>query len=183
MVGRAPHRLKVEHVHGGAVERRRRHRVETEAIADRGRLRGAALLPAVRPQDTARFLSGAGYCDGDAVKHQPPRGLDRGCADIFIGGCGDPFAEPRRHRHRRVTLRHSTLRLANLTTLPHFSVSAAINLPKLAGVTTIGMPPSSSSFAFSLGSARPALIALLSVSTISFGVFFGAPMPNHAKPS
>src|SRR3974377_1177446 len=183
MIGRAPHRLKVEHVHGGAVERRRRHRVETEAIADRGRLRGAALLPVVPRQDPDRFLFGAGYGDGDAVKPQPPRGLDRGCAEIFIGGCGNPFAEPRRHRHRRVTVRHSTLRLATFTTFPPFSVSAAINLPKLAGVTTIGMPPSSSSFAFSLGSARPPLIALFTVSTISFGVFFGAPMPNHAKPS
>src|SRR6516225_4254408 len=183
MIGRAPHRLKVEHVHGGAVERRRRHRVETEAITDRGRLRGAALLQVVRRQDPDRFLFGAGYGDGDAVKRQPPRGLDRGCAEIFIGGCGDPFAEPRGHRHGKVTVRHSTLRLANFTTLPHFSVSAAINLPKLAGVTTIGTPPSSSSFAFSLGSARPALIALLSLSTISVGVFFGAPMPNQAEPS
>ena len=39
MVGRAPHRLEVEHVHGRAVERRRRHRVEAEAVADRGGLR------------------------------------------------------------------------------------------------------------------------------------------------
>src|SRR3974390_479021 len=90
-----------------------------------------------RRREPDPFLFGAGYGDGDAVKHQPPRGLDRGCAEIFIGGCGDPFAEPRRHRHRSVTVRHSTLTLANFTTLPHFSVSAVINLPKLTGVTTI----------------------------------------------
>ena len=34
-------------------------------------------------------------------------------------------------------------------------------------------------FAFSFGSARPALISLLSLSTISAGVFLGAPMPNQ----
>ena len=39
--------------------------------------------------------------------------------------------------------------------------------------------PTSSSRAFILGSARAVLISLLSLSTISAGVFFGAPMPNQ----
>ena len=38
-------------------------------------------------------------------------------------------------------------------------------------------PPRSASRAFILGSARAALISLLSLSTISAGVFFGAPTP------
>jgi hypothetical protein len=41
----------------------------------------------------------------------------------------------------------------------------------------------SASRAFVLGSARIALISLLSFSTISAGVFFGAPTPNHVVAS
>ena len=74
---------------------------------------------------------------------------------------------------------HSGLMSANLTTLPHFSVSSAMSLPKSAGEPASTVPPRSASRAFILGSARPALISLLSLSTISAGVFFGAPMPNH----
>src|ERR1700719_5127720 len=55
----------------------------------------------------------------------------------------------------------------NLTTLPHFSVSAARNLPNSAGVIGIGSPPRSLIFALSCGSARPAGIAAVSLSMIS----------------
>src|SRR5439155_19488261 len=68
---------------------------------------------------------------------------------------------------------------ANLTTLAHFSVSSAMSLPKSAGEPTSGVPPKSASLAFILGSARPALISLLSMSMISTGVPLGAPMPYH----
>src|SRR5262245_24381868 len=71
----------------------------------------------------------------------------------------------------------SVLAPENLTTLPHFSVSSAISLPKSAGEPASTVPPRSASRAFMLGSARPALISLLSLSTISTGVFFGAPIP------
>ena len=67
---------------------------------------------------------------------------------------------------------------ANLITLAHFSVSSAMNLPKSAGEPASTSPPRSASRALSLGSARPALISLLSLSTISAGVVFGAPMPQ-----
>ena len=44
------------------------------------------------------------------------------------------------------------------------------------------MPPRSASRALILGSARAALISLLSLSMISAGVFLGAPTPNqHAR--
>jgi hypothetical protein len=43
MVCRAPHRLEVEHEHGRAIERRCRHGIKAETIADRRRLRGTAL--------------------------------------------------------------------------------------------------------------------------------------------
>ena len=69
--------------------------------------------------------------------------------------------------------------LAALIILAHFSVSSAMSLPNSAGVIGIGAPPSSASRALILGSASSALISPLSLSTISAGVFFGAPIPNH----
>src|SRR5262245_9756206 len=72
---------------------------------------------------------------------------------------------------------HSRLMPANLTTLPHFSVSAATKLPKSAGEPAITVPPISASRALSWESARAALIWLLSLLTISAGVPVGAPMP------
>src|SRR6266566_5885172 len=62
---------------------------------------------------------------------------------------------------------HSGLMSANLITLPHFSVSSVTSLPKSAGEPTSTVPPRSASRAFSFGSARPALISLLSLSMIS----------------
>ena len=46
-----------------------------------------------------------------------------------------------------------------------------------AGVIDIGKAPKSASRAFILGSARAALISLLSLSMISVGVLLGAPIP------
>jgi len=64
-------------------------------------------------------------------------------------------------------------------TLPHFSVSSAISLPKSAAVVDIGFTPKSANRVINLGSARLALISLLSVLTIAAGVFFGAPTPYY----
>src|SRR5437660_2075392 len=72
---------------------------------------------------------------------------------------------------------YSALMPADLITLPHFSVSSAMSLPKSAGENASTSPPRSATRAFIVGSARPALISLLSLSTISAGVAFGAPMP------
>ena len=73
----------------------------------------------------------------------------------------------------------SALMLRARITLPHFSVSSAIILPKSAGESASTSPPRSARRALILGSARPALISLLSFSTISAGVAFGA--PNQAR--
>src|SRR5262245_61321624 len=78
---------------------------------------------------------------------------------------------------------HSALMPANLITLAHFSVSSAMSLPKSAGEPAITVPPSSAIRALILGSARAALISLLSRLTISAGVFVGAPTPNQALDS
>src|SRR5262249_58568934 len=72
---------------------------------------------------------------------------------------------------------HSGLMPANFTTLPHFSVSAAMKLPKSEGEPAITVPPRSASRALSWGSARAALISLLSLLTISAGVPLGPPTP------
>ena len=74
---------------------------------------------------------------------------------------------------------HSGLMLAARITLAHFSVSSAMSLPKSAGEPASTVPPRSASRALILGSARPALISLLSLSMISAGVFLGAPTPYH----
>src|SRR5262249_58285514 len=76
-------------------------------------------------------------------------------------------------------LLHSGLMLAARITLPHFSVSSAMSLPKSAGEPTSGVLPRSASRALILESARAALISLLSLSTISAGVALGAPTPNQ----
>src|SRR5262249_42503870 len=62
---------------------------------------------------------------------------------------------------------HSGLMLAARITLPHFSISSATSLPSSAGVATNGIPPRSARRALILGSARPALISLFSLSITS----------------
>src|ERR1700746_3420287 len=73
----------------------------------------------------------------------------------------------------------SSLAPDNFTTLPHFSVSSTISLPKSLGEPRSAMPPRSVSCTFIFGSATPALISLLSLSMISTGVALGAPTPNQ----
>src|SRR5580704_1026143 len=77
---------------------------------------------------------------------------------------------------RRIEL-YSGLRFANLTTLPHFSISAAMKLPKSAGEPVITMAPNSASLPLSTESVSAALVSWLSLSMISAGVPVGAPMP------
>src|SRR6516165_1377429 len=78
---------------------------------------------------------------------------------------------------------HTGLMPANLITLPHFSVSFPMNLPKSAGELANTVYPMSASRLFILGSVRPSLISLLSLSTISTGVSLGAPTPFHVVAS
>ena len=73
---------------------------------------------------------------------------------------------------------HSALMPANLTTLAHFSVSSAISFPKSAGDPGITVAPRSANRALILGSARPVLISLFSLSMISAGV----PFPAYTAP-
>src|SRR5215468_4057837 len=77
----------------------------------------------------------------------------------------------------------SALMLRARMTLPHFSVSSAMNLPKSAGEPANTVPPSSARRLLSAGSERPALISLLSFPMMSAGVFLGAPTPPQALAS
>src|SRR5215471_4145372 len=74
----------------------------------------------------------------------------------------------------------SSLMPADLVTLAHFSVSSAMSFPNSVGVIGIGTSAKPASRSFILGSARPAVISLLTLSITSAGVPFGAPTPNHA---
>src|SRR5262249_36309407 len=78
---------------------------------------------------------------------------------------------------------HSGLAPENLTTLPHFSISSVMSVPKAAGEPGITVPPTSASRALSLESAKPALISMLRLSTILLGVFLGAATPYQALAS
>src|SRR5262245_12515417 len=80
-------------------------------------------------------------------------------------------------------LHHSAFTPENLTTLAHFAVSSTMSLAKSSGEPASVMPPRSASRAFKLGSARQALISMLSLLTISVSVFLGAPTPNQALAS
>src|SRR5215471_1675748 len=81
-------------------------------------------------------------------------------------------------------LHHSiTLMPADLITLAHLSVSSAMNFANPADVNGIGSTPRSASRAFDLGSARAAVIALLSLLMISTGVLLGAPRPYQPNAS
>jgi hypothetical protein len=70
---------------------------------------------------------------------------------------------------------------ANLTILAHFSMSSAIILANSAGVTAWTVKPRSVYLASIAGVARNALISLFSRSTISTGVFLGAPTPIQER--
>src|SRR5260370_18555472 len=74
---------------------------------------------------------------------------------------------------------HSGLAPEDFTTLAHFSISPVMCFPKSPGEVTNTVPPKSAILAFNLGSARLALISLLSFSTISAGVFLGATTPHQ----
>src|SRR5262249_40473657 len=77
----------------------------------------------------------------------------------------------------------SALAPENFTTFAHFCVSSEMKVSKSADDPVSIMPPSSVSLVFTLGSARPALISLLSLSMISAGGFFGAPTPYQVLAS
>src|ERR1700722_5218655 len=77
--------------------------------------------------------------------------------------------DSRNAKMRNIRFGHSGLMLADLITCAHFSVSAAMILPKSAGEPANTAPPRSLIRVFILGSMSAALISLLSFSIISVG--------------
>src|SRR5262249_27393584 len=73
----------------------------------------------------------------------------------------------------------SALMWAARITLPHFSVSVAMSLPKSAGEPRSTVPPRSINRDLILGSSKVELMLLLSILKISSEVPFGAPTPYH----
>ena len=79
------------------------------------------------------------------------------------------------HSHLR---RYWRLRPPSSTSRSRLDIGA-----ELSGVWISGSPPSSTRRLVMSGSFKIALISVLSLAMISFGVFFGAPMPNSALAS
>src|SRR5262249_35621635 len=91
-------------------------------------------------------------------------------------------SEQRRQTSHLTSLRgcettQSALRLAARITLPHFSISPATNVLNLSGVFATAVAPKSANRALMSEFANPAFVSLLSLSTISIGVFLGTPTP------
>ena len=84
---------------------------------------------------------------------------------------------------RTMERRSGSLRLdvGDLDHLGPFLGSSAMSLPKSSGDPESGVPPRSARRALSVGSARPALVSLLSLSMISAGVPVDAPRPYHCR--
>src|SRR5580704_4394622 len=134
-----------------------------------GRLRGV--------EATELFASDADWSRGTRLHITQAR------ASPFLLTKKDSFHSRRVHAASQTMPRAdqppSGLILAARITLPHFSVSSTMSLPKAVGEHISGVSPKSVRCAFSFGVARPALISALSLSTTCVGVFLGAPMPNH----
>src|SRR5262245_54536028 len=133
--------------------------------------------------DSMGVLPVSSMCD-TSVRPTVAFGVKRRCMIVWLrpsrslmthSGHRDAFAE--RDLWNIGLHAHSGLIPANLITLPHFSVSSAMNLPKSAEELANTVAPRSAIRAFIRGSARPALISLLSLSMISAGVFLGMPTP------
>src|SRR5262249_41617608 len=126
---------------------------------------GLSLL--ARQQRSAQFAQRNSASSRQLADISAPHGSQNGRYGISDWDCRD----------------HSALMLAARSTLPHFSVSSAMNLPKSAGEPANTVPPSSARRLLSAGSERPALISLLSFPMMSAGVFLGAPTPPQALAS
>src|SRR5215510_12133695 len=91
----------------------------------------------------------------------PLPGVQRSCRKHRLRSESDPKRSSSLFADVGGAEAHSGLILAARITLPHFSVSSAINLPKSLGEPGSGVPPRAASRALKTGSARAALISAL----------------------
>src|SRR5262249_39074388 len=135
-----------------------------------------------RPAARQRYLPDAEIDGGEvpwAPLRKPREPAERAAARMLH----DRSGSVKRNGFAGCSRDQSALAPENFTTFAHFCVSSAMKLPKSADEPVSIMPPSSVSFVFSLGSARPALISLLSLSMTSAGGSFGAPTPYQVLAS
>src|SRR5262249_14353775 len=138
--------------------------------------------PRRKAADDAHRPRGVGLRPRDARDRRQRGGARGEMQECTAGSFMRPF--PRfSDRYSRNIGDQSGLMFANLTTLAPFSVSSAMSFLKSAGEPGRGVPPISANRVLALGSARIALISLLSRSTISGGVALGALMPKNALAS
>src|SRR5262249_39749702 len=141
-----------------------------EIQTDRGNLHvdGSSCDSSNNDHPTALRCRGAG-----AVHHTNKRHRH------LVGAAGHSHSPNGIYGISTVDRDHSGFMLAARITLPHFSVSSAISLPKSAGAPAWMRNPRSSYLALISGRARDALISLLSTSTISARIFLGPAMPTQ----
>src|SRR5262249_4317228 len=124
------------------------------------------------------IAGGAGARPDHSIRrHIASRTLAPDC----VGGCArdDPATRRGDGERRNGVAPQSILIPANLTTSPHLTASLVMCLRKSAGELAKTVAPKSTIRFRIVGSARAALISLLSRSTISTRVFAGAPRPTQ----
>src|SRR6202023_3696673 len=147
--GRARVQFPARYHRGAARAGRRRRPRPSDAI-----LAGAFFAPRLAPrgEKLRRALSVlvAGRIDRrhqrPAVRNRMGHGERQGVSRRAARGVSRAANHPQRRSY-------SGLRLANLTTLPHFSISVAMNFWKSPGEPVITMAPNSASLPLSAGSA------------------------------
>ena len=162
-------------VHARARQAREDHRPAAQGARVRHALRQHGSWRALL--EPKRLISSA------SPRMRGPQALQQNWVPASAGTNGACFSANNERLRRGKAWLYSALIPAAFTTLPHFSVSAAISLAKSADVPGSGSPPVSASFAFMPASAKAACTALFSSSTISAGVPFGTPMPVTALAS
>src|ERR1700738_1804520 len=99
-------------------------------------------------------------------------GVARSRDPLAPSGLRPPFPYP-----------YSSLTLAALSIGHHFAISACCQAPSAPGVSLSAggiCNPRSSNFLRTAGSLRVSTAAVLSLATMSFGVFFGTQRPDHS---
>src|SRR5947209_271597 len=101
------------------------------------------------------------------ARQRPRPDAEKFCGEVSTS-CGlleyAPFAE---RALRNIATVHSGLMLAARITLPHFSVSSAMSLPKSEDEPASSEASTSANCVFDFGSARIVLMSRLSLSIIS----------------
>jgi hypothetical protein len=100
LLRRWSHRLEVEHVHRGAIQRGGAGDCGAEAEADRGRVTARAETSKMFCQDVDLRFLGAGKSDGETIQHEPSRRGDGSRSKRLVSRGDDLFAQVGGGSHR-----------------------------------------------------------------------------------